>query len=488
MSLIEKEKPALNERTFVIKNSDIVGRIDPLYYYSVNKLLLVKSTKYEVKKLSEVINMQRGRFGHRPRNDPRFYDGEYPFIQTGDIVRANKSGDRIEFSQTLNELGLKTSRLFSQPVVVLTIAANIGDTALLNFPACFPDSLIAMTPKDDRLELEYINVYFKFIKSYLEDLAPQSAQKNINYQQLAPVPIVIPPKTVQTDVVNIYESAVSLKREKENKANKILEGIDNYLLAELGITLPKQDKIIDKRMFTVGVQEVIGKRLDPKLYDPFTKSLKQSVIYSFFQKMPLRKLVSHSVAGDWGNDIDEQNSFGYEKCLVIRSTEFDNRFNLNFYGSRVKYRLIRNEKLQRIDIKVNDLLIEKSGGSPDQPVGRVALITKEYIDSEKLCYSNFIHKIRVDSTIVNPNYLFHFLRSMHNIKLTDSMQSQTNGIRNLIMTEFFNQAIVLPPLAKQEEISKKINLIHSQARKLQSEAIQVLSEAKLKVENLIIGK
>ncbi|WP_415878378.1 restriction endonuclease subunit S [Methylomonas sp. TEB] len=166
-----KLQRADNLKIFFVNFSDIDGRFDPLYYYSVNNLDIVNNTHYPVKKLSEVIEMQRGRFGHRPRNDPRFYDGEYPFIQTGDIVRASQTNGNITYSQTLNELGLKTSRLFDKPVVVITIAANIGDTAILDYPACFPYSLIGMTPKSGELSLEYINLYFKFIKGYLENLA-----------------------------------------------------------------------------------------------------------------------------------------------------------------------------------------------------------------------------------------------------------------------------------------------------------------------------
>ena len=94
--------------------------------------------------LEQVCSIQRGKFSHRPRNEPRFYGGQYPFIQTGDIARAN--GGRISFTQTLNDEGLTVSKLFQPPVVVITIAANIGDTAVLDFPSCFPDSVIGLTP------------------------------------------------------------------------------------------------------------------------------------------------------------------------------------------------------------------------------------------------------------------------------------------------------------------------------------------------------
>ena len=231
----------------------------------------------------------------------------------------------------------------------------------------------------------------------------------------------------------------------------------------------------------------MGGRFDPKLYDNNTKPLKRAIENNKFTNTALKDLILQSAAGDWGKDENEESGFDSIKCLVIRATEFDNQYNLNLDNSRVKYRMIRQVKLARIDIQENDLLIEKSGGSPDQPVGRIAIITKEMIENNQLCYSNFIHKIRIDCEKINPEYLFCFLKTLHNIKLTDAMQSQTNGIRNLIMNNYFNQCIVLPPMAKQTEIANHIEDIRSRAKALQQEAAQVLEAAKQEVERMILG-
>lgn len=67
------------------------------------------------------------------------------------------------------------------------------------------------------------------------------------------------------------------------------------------------------------------------------------------------------------------------------------------------------------------------------------------------------------------------------------MQSQTNGIRNLIMQEYFDQTVVIPPLQKQQEIVDHIMAIRQQAKALQEEGKAILEQAKRKVEELIIG-
>ena len=96
--------------------------------------------EWEVKRLDSVAEVSRGKFTIRPRNDPRFYGGPYPFIQTGDVALA---GGRTlnSYSQSLNELGLSVSRLFPPGTIMVTIAANIADTCVIGMPMCAPDSL-----------------------------------------------------------------------------------------------------------------------------------------------------------------------------------------------------------------------------------------------------------------------------------------------------------------------------------------------------------
>jgi type I restriction enzyme M protein len=158
--------------------------------------------------LGEACDIQRGKFSHRPRNEPRFYSGEYPFIQTGDVVRATNGG-KITFTQTLNEDGLSVSKLFQPPVVVITIAANIGDTAVLDFPSCFPDSVVALTPKPET-DVRYLELAMRTKKQYLNDIAPQAAQKNINIEILKTVEIPLPPLDIQQAIVAEIEAEQAL--------------------------------------------------------------------------------------------------------------------------------------------------------------------------------------------------------------------------------------------------------------------------------------
>ena len=181
------------------------------------KINAVYRNNRELVGLNKVSEIKRGRFSHRPRNDPRFYDGEYPFIQTGDIVRAK--GNKIEYTQTLNEEGLQVSKLFQPPIVLVTIAANIGDTAVLDYPACFPDSVVALIPNNDT-NVYFLELIMRKQRQHLNDIAPQMAQKNINVEILKSVKIPVPSMPIQEKLVSEVE-----KLEKVISSNqKVIDG------------------------------------------------------------------------------------------------------------------------------------------------------------------------------------------------------------------------------------------------------------------------
>lgn len=145
--------------------------------------------EWEEKKLGSVCDIQRGKFSHRPRNDPRFFGGPYPFIQTGDVVKSG--GGAVVASQSLNEEGLAVSKLFRPTIVLITIAANIGDTGLLSMQACFTDSVVGLIPKDGIIPV-FLELIMRGQKENLNKVATTGAQKNINNEILREVRIFLP--------------------------------------------------------------------------------------------------------------------------------------------------------------------------------------------------------------------------------------------------------------------------------------------------------
>jgi type I restriction enzyme, S subunit len=174
---------------------------------------------WHVQQIKRRCSLVRGQFTHRPRNDPALYDGPYPFVQTGDITAAGKY--IRTYSQTLNELGLSVSKTFPRGTLVMSIAANIGDVAILDFEACFPDSMIGMIPGCNTC-LDYLFYLMRTMKGIMLRSAVLSTQLNLNYVRIGTNFAAFPPKKEQKAIAEYLDA-------KEQEALSITAGIEAHI-------------------------------------------------------------------------------------------------------------------------------------------------------------------------------------------------------------------------------------------------------------------
>lgn len=182
--------------------------------------------------LQSVATVDRGKFSARPRNDPAFYGGDYPFIQTGDVTGARR-GRGVGFSQALNSLGLDVSRSFPPGTIAVTIAANIAETAILTREMCFPDSVVGVVVEEPN-DTRWVEMCIHAAKPMLEGQAPQSAQKNINLQDLRPLRILMPPPERQSVLASVWEAQtkrIRLERAGLEKRRSMRAGLAADLLS-----------------------------------------------------------------------------------------------------------------------------------------------------------------------------------------------------------------------------------------------------------------
>ena len=185
----------------------------------------LKPTKSRL--LGEIAILERGRFSPRPRNDSRYYNGMYPFVQTGDV--ANCDHRLSQYHQTLNEEGIKVSKRFEPGTILIAlVGATIGATAILEIPMYAPDSLIGITANDDECNNVFLEVLLRFWQAELKRIAPEAARANINLRILQNVPIIDVPVPQQ----EIFAAFVADIEKSKSAVTKCLQKTE-YLKSAL---------------------------------------------------------------------------------------------------------------------------------------------------------------------------------------------------------------------------------------------------------------
>lgn len=192
---------------------------------------------WEIVKFGAVGQLDRGKSKHRPRNDPILLGGNHPLIQTGDV--ASSGGYITTYKSTYSDVGLKQSKKWPIGTLCITIAANIANTGILEFEACFPDSVVGFSP-NELVTVEYIQAWLGFLQKIIEDAAPESAQKNINLAILRDLEIPLPDVEKQKEFSQIVHRVKNTKEKFLSGERKIMHLFDSLTQQAFRGELTKQ--------------------------------------------------------------------------------------------------------------------------------------------------------------------------------------------------------------------------------------------------------
>jgi type I restriction enzyme S subunit len=177
-------------------------------------------------KLNELGSVNRGKSKHRPRNDPDLYNGEYPFIQTGDVKHSPFYV--TSHSQSYNDKGLSQSKLWPKGTLCITIAANIADTAILSYPACFPDSIIGFLPNKEKSDVKYVKYCLDTFQLQMKSISQGTTQDNMSLEKLLSIEFPAPELKIQKKIAAIlsaYDDLIENNKRRisllENMAEEI---------------------------------------------------------------------------------------------------------------------------------------------------------------------------------------------------------------------------------------------------------------------------
>ena len=177
-----------------------------------------------------------------------------------------------------------------------------------------------------------------------------------------------------------------------------------------------------------------------------------------WQSKSLRSLLKKQFSGDWGNDEGEQ------AIPVLRSTNFTDSGALDYSDVAIRY--FNKAKAETFALNQGDLLIERSGGGPDQPVGRIGFIISDIPGST---VSNFVHVLRPDPDKVDPDFLGWLLYELQRTGIVERLQQQSTQMRNLNWRDYQRILLPWPEIDEQRRISTALKLANETIAKAKIE-------------------
>lgn len=188
--------------------------------------------------------------------------------------------------------------------------------------------------------------------------------------------------------------------------------------------------------------------------------------------MILAEIIDEYVSGDWGNEEFSDDMPNAAFC--IRAADFMSILNVDYTNIPIRY--FSDSSLENKQLKVGDIVIEKSGGSPTQSTGRVIIVTEELIkEKQHIVCSNFCESFRVKEGL-DPFYVFCYLQFLYNERVFFNFEGKTSGLKNLQMEQVFS-SIDIPEqksdISILSSIDKKIALNRRTNNELESLAKQI---------------
>ena len=388
---------------------------------------------WEKKTLDQLGSVSRGKSKHRPRNDPKLFGGQYPFIQTADVRNANFY--ITEYSDTYNETGLAQSKLWDVGTLCITIAANIADTGILAIPACFPDSIIGFIPYGGISDVRFVKYCFDMLQQDCKQISQGTAQDNLSWQKLSTIEFPAPPIETQrriADILSAYDDLI----ENNRKQIKLLEEAAQRLYKEWFVDLRfpghEHTKIVD------GVPE------------------------GWERKTVAECLIFHRNGG-WGKEapIGKHEYPG----KVIRGTDIEEIKCGHFKDIPMRYHTEGDIKKRMLHI--HDIVFELSNGNINN-IGRSLFIDNFVLQNcgnNTICAS-FCKLLRP----ANPLIALTLYLEIQDMQLSGRMlpykKNGANGINNFAFEEFLAHSLLVPKNEKLVEpfvrIKTKVSTIQGQ--------------------------
>ena len=207
-----------------------------------------------------------------------------------------------------------------------------------------------------------------------------------------------------------------------------------------------------------------------------------------FRILRMNEVFVYYIGGGWGEE--EQSKDFSEEASVIRGADFPNVWHYDVSSCPRRFHKTKNYAARQL--QAGDIVMEISGGTSEQPVGRTVLVTKELIDrfegGQVICAS-FCKLIRINKEIVSPYYFYYWMKFLYDTRIIDRFQLQSTGIINFKFEPFLRKGdVMLPPKDIMDAFEKYVGALHKAMNQLAKLNTLLARQRDLLLPRLMSGK
>lgn len=335
----------------------------------------------------------------------------------------------------------KGDLLFARQSLVASGAGKCSIVNNIEEKTTFESHLIRVRLNKE-CDSRYYFYLFQLPYNPIKAIVNQCAQAGIRGTELQKVKVPFPPLYIQQKIASVLTAYDSLI-ENNTKRIKLLEQMAENLYKEwfVRFRFPGHEKVEMKK-------SKLGK-----------------VPYSF-EITNMDSIFEYYIGGGWGND-EKSKDFSVE-ASVIRGADFSDIWNYNVSTCPRRYHKSSNYKSRQLED--GDIVMEISGGTSEQPVGRTVLITQDLIDrfeNGKVICASFCKLIRLKKDVISPFYFYYWMHYLYDTRIIDKFQLQSTGIINFKFEPFLKKGdVLMPPKDIMSAFDKYISSIQKERNSL----------------------
>lgn len=344
---------------------------------------------------------------------------------------------------------------------------------------CGSTEFYVLRPKSDNISIDYIHYILRdkrILESAQNSFGGSAGQQRVSSSYLKSIKIPLLPIDIQNQIAKQYSQAQKAKQAKDEESKSLLDGINSFVLKNIGVALPSKDIYTKENI--VSLSQLVGNRYDPYYHNEYFeeafKCLKETSNYKLVRLSDISVLITSGITPKSGGDDYTDSEHG---VAFIRSGNIDIMGEVDFDNLLYIKREVHDTRMKSSKVQEGDIMIAIVGAT----IGQVGI----YHSSREANINQAIALVRLKDGY-NPEYIKEVIKSSIGQLNLDRLKRPV-ARANINLEEISSMLIPVPEIEIQNEMVKSVVSIRQRAKRHQKEGVELLERAKQEIEKIILG-